>query len=89
MLRIDGDSTTGGATISVRKTQGGRIELFVDCDRPQALGDGTTVVSSTLPPGKARELLAKLVQETPWLQEALAMQRIDQLLSEGTGPVGW
>lgn len=89
MIRIDGDFETGGATVGVRKTKGGRIELYIDCDRPQALGDDTTVVSATLPPDKARELLTKLVHETPWLQQALAMQRVEQLLTEGTGPDGW
>lgn len=89
MIRIDGDFENGGATISVRKTKGGRIELYIDCDRPQALGDNTTVVSATLPPDKARELLSKLVRETPWLQQGLAMQRVEQLLTEGTGPADW
>ncbi|MEV4872303.1 hypothetical protein [Streptomyces syringium] len=89
MLRIDGDFTSGGANIGIKKTKGGQIEVYIDCDRPQALGDGTTVVSATLPPGKAHELMAKLVQETPWLQRALALQRVDQLLSEGTGPDDW
>jgi hypothetical protein len=89
LLRIDGDFTSGGASIGVRKTKGGRIELYIDCDRPQALGDNTTVVSTTLPPDKAHDLMARLVRETPWLQHALAMQRVEQLLSEGTGPDGW
>ncbi|MFF8918589.1 hypothetical protein ACF08M_36115 [Streptomyces sp. NPDC015032] len=82
-LRV-GTFATGAATIGVSKARGGRIEFLLDCNRGSKFGDDTTVATGTLPLQEAREVITRLVNETPWLQRALAMQFVEQLLEQGT-----
>lgn len=82
-LRV-GTSATGAATIDIYKTRGGRIRFLLDCDSGSKFGDDTSVAAGTFPPEQVRELIARLVDETPWLGRALAMHLVDQLLEQAT-----
>ncbi|MFG2667891.1 hypothetical protein ACGFY6_27030 [Streptomyces sp. NPDC048387] len=73
------------ADISIARRKGDKVEIFLDCLRHAKLGDGTAGIHGTLPEAVAREMLVKAVRETPWLQEALAIEMITRLVAEGTG----
>ncbi|MFE6152366.1 hypothetical protein [Streptomyces sp. NPDC057889] len=79
-----GTFATGAATIDARRTRDGRIEFLLDCDSGSKFGDDTTVATGTLSIDQAREVVTRLVDETPWLQRALALQLVEQLLEQGT-----
>ncbi|MFJ1548313.1 hypothetical protein [Streptomyces sp. NPDC088246] len=82
-LRV-GTFATGAATIDIRKVGRGRVEFLLDCNSGSKFGDDTSVAAGTLSQQQARELMTRLVDETPWLQRALAMQLVEQLLEHGT-----
>ncbi|MBB4986382.1 hypothetical protein [Streptomyces nymphaeiformis] len=84
MLSV-GESGREVADISLTRRQGGKVEVFLDCLRGAKLGDGTAGLHGTLPEAVAREMLVKAVRETPWLQEALAVEMVTRLVAEGTG----
>ncbi|MER6217420.1 hypothetical protein ABT213_25635 [Streptomyces sp. NPDC001674] len=80
-----GESGRGAADISIARRPAGKVEVFLDCLQGAKLGDGTAGLHGILPEAVARETLLKAVRKTPWLQEALAVELITRLLTEGTG----
>ncbi|MFF4096335.1 hypothetical protein ACFYYY_21405 [Streptomyces sp. NPDC001834] len=82
-----GSFDTGAAIIDIRKAGRGRVELLLDCHSGSKFGDGTSVAAGTLTQRQAHELVTRLVDETPWLQRALAMHLMEQLLEHGTKDV--
>lgn len=79
-----GTFATGVATIDVRQTSGGRIEFLLDCESGAKFGDDTAAATGTLSLQQAREVITRLVDETPWLQRALALHLVEQFLEQGT-----
>jgi hypothetical protein len=83
-LTVGESMASGSAQVYVSPIDRDRIEIFIDCASGSQLGDGTHVISETLPREAAAELLTNVVKTTPWLQQALAASVIDQWLTHGT-----
>ncbi|MFD5622039.1 hypothetical protein [Streptomyces yangpuensis] len=73
------------ADISIARRRAGKVEIFLDCLRKAKLDDGTAGLHGSLPEAEARERLAGIVRETPWLAEALAVEMTTRLVAEETG----
>ncbi|MFG2823097.1 DUF6009 family protein [Kitasatospora sp. NPDC048365] len=86
-VRVGQSSLSGGsAFVGVAQSRRGDVEIYIDCASGTELGDGSHIVSETLPPDEARARLVGIVKTTPWLQEALAISVVDQWLERGTAP---
>lgn len=84
-LMVGESLSTGRAQVYVGPAEKDQIEVFLDCASGSQFGDGTHVMTETLPRGEAAELLISTVMSTPWLLRALALSVVEQWLDHGTG----